>query len=224
MNKKRFLAAAVVAALSSGLIASGITPAFSKDNPTSTAAPAEETAADQAEEQDFIRVSEDALMTMRNVHSARLAIFDGSPDKAQTYADAAVARIAATAKDEEKYALDTKTPITDDSYVPFDASLTVAKTFVPNEANMKHIAKANEHLHKGQKKEAMEVLKLGEVDVAVSAELVPVKLAQKYIGEAAKLIGEGKYYEANLALKTVEDAVVADTFAIDAVPEAKAKS
>lgn len=42
--------------------------------------------------------------------------------------------------------------------------------------------------------------------------------------DATKMIGEGKYYEANLALKAAEDSVVIETYAIDAVPQRKGKS
>jgi hypothetical protein len=225
MNKKTMLAAAVVSVLSTGMIASGVAPIFAADTPSEgTGAPADEQAANETADKDFVKVSEDALMTMRNVRSARLAIFNGMPENAQTHVDAAVARVAATVRDAERFELDTKEPITDDRYVPFDASLTVMDNFVPSAANAKHIAKANEHLHKGEKKEALEVLKLGEIDVAVTASLVPLNLAKENIEEAAKLVDEGKYYEANLALKAVEDAVVVDTFAVDALPKAKAEA
>jgi len=220
MNRNQLLATAVVAALSTGLATSGMMPAFGADDTmTSAEAPA-------PAEKHLIEVSDDALMTMRDVRSARLAIFNGLPLEAQTYADAATVRIAATIKDAEKYAVDTKNPPADDTdtYVPFDASLTIADTFVPTEETMKQIEKANEHLHKGEKNEAIEALKLGEVDVAVSAGLVPVKLAKKEIDTAAKLIGERKYYEANLALKKVEDAVVIETFVTDAVAKKESKS
>jgi ABC-type amino acid transport substrate-binding protein len=224
MTKKQLLAAAIAATLSSGMIATGTTSVFAADNPpASTEAAAKDQATNKAEDKDFMKVSEDALMSMRNLHSARLAIFNGLPERAQTYVDAAVTRIGMTVKDADKYALDTKAPKADDSYVPFDASLTVMDTFEPTAENAKHIAKANEHLHKGEKKEALEALKSGEIDVAVTTSLVPVKFAKEHIDEAAKLVGEGKYYEANLALKAVDDAVVVETFAIDAVPKTKEK-
>ena len=224
MSKKQLLAAAIAAALSTGMVAAGMTPVLAADNPVKDATAAKEQAVTKTEGKDFIKVSEDALMTMRNVRGARLAIFNGMPDQAQTYADAAVARVAATMKDADKYAVTTKAPHRDDTYVPFNASLTVAGDIVPSEEEMKHIAKANEHLRKGEKKEAMEVLKLGEVDVAIGAELLPVKLAKQNIDQAAKLVGEGKYYEANLALKSIEDAIIVETFAIDAAPKADGKS
>jgi len=222
MNKKSIMAAAVAAALATGMVTSAMSPVFAADT---QAKAAEANGEQNASDQDLIKVSEDALTTMRNVHGARLAIFNGSPDKAQTYVDAAASRVAATMKDVDKYALDLKKPVKgDDEYVPFNASLAVAETMVPNEEKMKSIAKANEHLHKGETKKAIEVLKLGEIDVALTADLVPLKLAKAHIDDATKLIGEGKYYEANLALKAVEDAVVIERFAIDAVPQVKGKT
>ncbi len=238
MNKKQILAAAVVAALSTGMGVSGVGSVLAADAAPAASAPAAATAAqsaaaqpeagdnasEQATEKELIKVSEDAAITMHNVRGARLSIFNGQPGQALTYVDAAVARAAAAVADAEKYAVDANVPEKDDAYVPYDASLTVLDTFEPSKAKLQHIAKANEHLHRGEKQEAMEVLKLGEVDVAVTARLVPVKLAKKHIDAAAKLVGEGKYYEANLVLKSVEDATIIETFAIDAVPKAQVKS
>lgn len=232
MLKKQFLAITVATILSTGMLAAGVSPIFAAD----TSAKAAETQAKSTEpmakkhdveetaQKDFIKVSEDALMSMRNVHGARLAIFNGLPERAQTYVDAAVTRIGATVKDADKYALDIKAPKADDRYIPFDASLTVMDTYKPSLEREKHIAKANEHLHKGEKKEAMEVLKLGAIDIAANTSLVPAKFAKEHIEEAAKLLSEGKYYEANLALKAVDDAIVVETYAMDAIPKPKAKS
>lgn len=222
MIKQRVLAAAVVSVLSAGLIGSGMIPALAADKaPSGT--PATEQAPDKAAEADFVKVSDDALMTMRNLHSARLAIFNGLPDQARTYVDASALRAEKAVKDAEQFALDTKQPKQDDLYVPFDASLTLMDTFKPTPENTKHIAEANEHLHKGERKEAMEVLQLGEIDVAVTAGLIPVKYAKAHIDDAAKLIADHKYYEANLALKAVEDAAVIETFAMSELPKHKGK-
>lgn len=222
MSKKTILAAAVVAAISTGMIGSAMTQAFAADAQPKAE---QESAAKKAAEEDLIKVSEDAAMTMRNLRGARLAIFNGTPEKAQAYADAAATRAEAALKDVDKYALDVKKPVKEgDAYVPFNASLAVAEGFVPTGAKMQHIAKANEHLHKGEAKKAMEVLKLGEIDVSLSTELVPLKFAKSHVDDAAKLIGEGKYYEANLALKAVDDAVVIETFSVDALPKAKSGS
>ena len=224
MIKKQLLAIAMAATLSTGLIASGVTSVFAADNPPeSAAASTKDQAATKEANKEFVKVSEDALMSMRDLHSTRLAIFNGQPDKARTYVDAAVTRIAGAVEASDKYALDTKAPKADDSYVPFDASLTVVNAFEPTPEKTKQIAKANQHLHKGEKQKAIEALKLGEIDVAVTTSLVPVKFAKEHIDDAAKLVDQGKYYEANLALKAVDDAIVVETFAVDAVPKTKAK-
>jgi ABC-type amino acid transport substrate-binding protein len=225
MIKKQLLAAAIAATLSTAMIASGTTSVFAAEDPSASAeASAKDQATNDAAEEDFVKVSEDALVSMRDLSGARLAIFNGQPEGARTYVDAAVTRIGAAVQDADKFALDTKAPKADDSYVPFDANLTVLHAFEPTAEKAKHIAKANEHLHKGEKQDAMEALKLGEIDVAVTTSLVPVKFAKEHIDQAAKLVGEHKYYEANLALKAVEDAVVVETYAIDAVPKTKPKA
>lgn len=223
MNNKSLLAVAIAATVSTGLVATGGATVLA------ASAQAQEASAKTAEqrvskvaEKEIVKVSKDATMVMRNVRDARFAIFDGQPDEARKNVDAAVTEIANTVRDAQKFAIDTKTPARkDDIYVPYDAALTVADTFVPTAENMKHIAKANEHLHKGEKKEALETLKLGKVDVAFTAELMPVKFAQQQINDAAKLISDGKYYEANLALKAIGDAAFAETIAVDATPISK---
>jgi hypothetical protein len=224
MIKKQLLATAIATTLSAGMIGYGTTTVFAaEDVPATAEAPAKDQTTNEQTEKDFVKVSEDALMSMRDLHGARLAIFNGQPERARTFVDAAVARIGAAVQDAEKFALDTKAPKADDSYVPFDASLTVLNDFEPTAENEKHIAKANEHLHKGEQTDAIEALKLAEIDVAVTASMIPVKFAKEHIDQAAKLVGERKYYEANLALKAVDDEVVVQTFAIDAVPKVKAK-
>lgn len=229
MDKKHVLAAAVATVLCGGIAMSNANLLFAAENPTPTAAAPSGKAApsDQKEskaaQSDLIQVSDDAFTTMRNVGAARLAIFNGRPEQAQTFVDAAVARSEASIKDAQKYAMDTHESKPDDLYVPFDANLTVSETMSLNEQNKEHVAKANEHLRKGENKQALEDLKLGDVDTIVAAKLVPMKYAKEHIDQAAKLMGEGKYYEANLALKAVEDAVVVETFALDSTPAANSK-
>lgn len=227
MDKKHVLAAAAATVLCGGIAMSNANLLFAAENPTPAAAAPSDQEESKAAQADLIQVSDDAFSTMRNVGSARLAIFNGRPEQAQTFVDAAVTRSEASIKDAQKYALDARDSKSDsaseDLYVPFDANLTVSETFALSEQNKEHVAKANEHLRKGEKKEALEDLKLGDVDTIVAAKLVPMKYAKEHIDEAAKLMGEGKYYEANLALKAVEDAVVVETFTLDSAPTTDSK-
>jgi hypothetical protein len=222
MFKKKLTTAALLAVITTGLAATALTPVVAAELQHQAA---EKTTEQKKADQDLIKVSDDALLTMRNVGGARLAIFNGSPDKAQVYADAAVTRAAAALKDADKYALDIKASKKDgQQYLPFNAGLTVAETLQPTKEKLEHITKANMHLHKGETKQAMETLKVAGIDVALNTELLPIQSAKTHIDDAAKLIGEGKYYEANLALKAVEDSVITEVFNTDAIPQNKAKS
>ncbi|AGA92216.1 reverse gyrase [Thioflavicoccus mobilis 8321] len=236
MTMKPLLLATSISVLSAGLAGYSMTPAFAYTPPTppeggapasaSVKAPASaaEPAAEKKSAEDLIKVCDDALLTMRYVTSARLAIFNGLPEKARTFADAARARADAAVKDADAYVLDAKEPKAEDMYVPFDAGLVVAEDFTVTPEKMKHITKANKHLHKGETQAALDALKQGAVDVAVTTKLIPVKFAQVHVDDATKLLEEGKYYEANLALKAVEDAMVIESYKIGDVPQRKAKS
>ncbi len=195
MIKKQLLAGAIAVTLSTGMIASVTTSVFAaEDQPPTTEMSAKDKAANEVADKDFVKVSEDAQTSMHDLHGARLAIFNGQPEKVRTFVDAAVTRIGVAVKDADKYALDTKAPKSDDSYVPFDANLMVLKDFVPTAEKSEHIAKANGHLHKGEKQEAIKALKLAEIDVAVTARMIPVNFAKEHIDQAAKLVAEHKYF------------------------------
>jgi len=225
MIRKQLLAAAIAATLTTGMIVTVTSSAFAAEAQTAaTKTSSKGQATNKAAESDFVKVSKDTLTSMRDMHGARLAIFNGQPEQARTYVDAAVTRIGAAVKDADKYALDIKAPKANDRYVPFDANLTVLNDYEPTAKKAKSIAKANDHLHNGKKKEAMEALKLADIDVAVTTRMVPVQFAKDHIDQAAKLVAEHKYYEANMALKAVDGAVVVETYAIDGVPKTKAQA
>ena len=73
------------------------------------------------------------------------------------------------------------------------------------------IAKVNEHLKKGENKQAVEVLRDAGVYLNLTAVLLPLEPTTSDVEKAAKLIGEDKFYEANLALKAAEDGVIVDS-------------
>ena len=103
--------------------------------------------------------------------------------------------------------------------IPIDGDIAVADTYVGTDEKQKHIDKANEHLKAGRSSEALEELKLAEVDVVFSRVLLPLESTKKRVADAEKLVNDHKYYEANLCLKAAEDAIVVD--AIDLVGKPK---
>ena len=219
MNKKTILSTMIATILATGLAASYVSPAFAKNNSEHISATTQK---DKVAKEELVKVSDDAMISLRDIDNARLAIFDGDPEQAQTYVDAAKTRIDVARAEANKYALDIKAPKASDWYVPYNATFTVIDTLKPTSDKAKNIAKANKHLRKGEQKEAMETLKLSKIDVAISTRLVPVKFAQENIVKASNLVREGKYYQANLALKDVDDAVIIQTYGVDDVPKAKA--
>lgn len=84
--------------------------------------------------------------------------------------------------------------------------------------NSKAVSAANDQMAKGDAKGAAETLKASNIDVSVAAAMVPAKLSLTHLQDAAKLIKSGKYYEANLALKGVEDGVVIDQWGLAQLP------
>jgi hypothetical protein len=199
--------------------------------------PANQTTAGQtAANQDFGKLSRDGSMAIRDVRLARLAIFDGQPDKAKTYIDEAQTAINKAKTDDTiftKAEADLKAPAgvsqpgpanstpntTPIKWIPVDGSMTVGEDYVATPEKSAGIAKANAQLKTGNSKQAMETLKLADINVSYVLEVAPADKTASGINQAAQLIGAGKYYEANQALKSVEDGLRIDVTDVNAVPK-----
>ena len=105
------------------------------------------------------------------------------------------------------------------AWLPIDGQLTLGEDFVATPAKAAAVAEANKHLEKGQRKEAIEKLKLADVNVMFAMALAPLDRTIADVDMAATLMDEGKYYEANAAMKKAEDGVRYDSMAAIAVPE-----
>ncbi|MEE4014824.1 YfdX family protein [Roseibium sp. FZY0029] len=194
-------------------------PAAVEQSAATPAKDAVATATQSSEDNAILKTVDDAYKAVREVRAARIAIFNGQPDQATSFVTSAQKDFEAAQAAMDTYAIkDKKTPKEGDSYLPFDSSLSLAEGFVPTQDKQETLLKANEHLAKGESRKAAEILKLANVDVTVSAALVPAKTGLAHVSDAAKLIGEKKYYEANLALKAVEDSIVVENYSVDAVP------
>ena len=168
-----------------------------------------------------MKVSHDGYGAIRAIHVARLAIFNGDTKDATEMLATAQKDLDAATKDAGTFAADTKAAGHDKKghhkstgdktdLIPIDGEIAIADTFVPSADKTKHIEKANEHLKSGSSKEALEELRLGEVDVVFSRVMLPLETTKKRVADAEKLANEHKYYEANLALKAAEDGLIVD--------------
>jgi len=214
MNRKQILTTAIAALLTAGVVTAGVDTVLAADHGSSGAAKSESKGAAERTmlEQNRVKLSKDAMFSMRDVNEARFALFEGQLQAARTDVDAALTRINAAVEEAETYAIDLKSPEKDDWYVPFDTQITLLDAYKEQENGKKG---DNHNAAKTAGATQEEALELSEVDFAVSSGLIPVKFAQQQIAEAAKLIEAGDYYAANLALKAVGDAVIIQTVAID---------
>ncbi len=210
----------------------------------------------QKADTDVDRLSMDGIAAYRDVHLARLAIFDAKPDQARMFVSHAQAALDKAKTDETAFTkaeADLKPPagmgtaatmagnegaktgdagkdMTKDTgktaasgeavkWLPVDAQLVLADDFVVrNKDQQKSVDEANQHLKAGDRKGAMERLKLAGVDVDFTMAVVPLDKTTQEVNQAAQLIQDGKYYEANATLKSVEDGVRFDVVDTTAVP------
>lgn len=177
-----------------------------------------------ANEKILDKVSMESNTAMLQVRWARVALFDGEPDRAKDFlkeakqnlgaAEKAAPELTVTVKSQTK--VGDKTVTTDEAtqtmdYVPIDAGLVLAEDFVPTPDKEAKIKEANEHLKKGDSAKAVETLRAADIEVSASRVLMPLKTTMKHVDTALALLDEHKYYQANLALKAAEDGLITDT-------------
>lgn len=237
MNTHSKIAVFAISALMSASSLATVVPAFAGNaSPAvTTAAPAQPAAtqpsassvskdavakvSETAKDDAIIKTVDDAYKAMREIQAARLAIFNGSTDDASKLVDEAQVSMKAAQDQAKAYEIKTAKQANEgDAYIPFDTSLTLAEGFKPTTEKQAAIDKANEHLSKGHHKEAVEVLKAGNIDVVASAALIPANASLSHINDAVSLMKDKKFYEANLALKAVQDSVIVDSYGTDAIP------
>jgi len=196
----------------------GALPALAAST-TTTAASSSAVPAGRAQEKALIKTSNNAFDALRAVRGARLAIFNGDIKQATKMTETALTDMQKAKTEDAKLAVTVdKKASTADQYVPVDATIGLSDGFVPTPDKVAQIKKANAHMAKGETSEAAEVLQLANIDVVVSAALVPTQSSVTNLDHAATLMKDGKYYQANLALKAVEDGVVFHSYGLNALP------
>lgn len=202
---KRFFTAAVITA--------ALASAPSLASAQETAAPVLATAHQKAAE--AMNIAEQGFSALQDVRMARLAIFQGVPEHAVTLTDAAAKLLADDSTDWSKFTKTSKkATLLNDKYIVIDGTLSISDNFIATPEKQDAIKSANEKLAKGDKKGALETLRLADISVAENLYLLPLKQSQKIVAEAQKLLKEKKYYEANLALKAIDDSVIIDGSAL----------
>ena len=179
-----------------------------------------------------MKLSQEGFDTMRDIHAARLAIFNGKPKMATDMLSKASTDLGAALKDSVAYfargdsGFKPMTASTDVNHqaetrwIPIDGRMAIGEDFVVTPEKTTKIKKANEHLMKGDHAKAIEELKLGDIEVSFTRVMMPLDITVKHVNTAAQLAKDGKFYEANLALKAAEEGIVTDTIALVETPKA----
>ena len=183
------------------------------------------------------KISNEGAAAMRDVRFARVAIFDGQPEKGVTLLDSAKKNLTTAEKNSSELVVTVKsaqkagdkavpthkaTETTD--LVPIDAYLGLSEDFIPTPEKQTKINEANEHLKKGESGKAVEVLRAADIGVSITRVLMPLKATVTHVDKAIALINAHKYYEANLSLKAAEDGLIVDSVMLyEPAPPAKKK-
>ena len=194
-------------------------------------------------DKDVGKLSKDGAKGYRDLQLTRLAIFEANPAQAKDMIAKAQAAFAKAKTDDAQFTkaeADLKTQVdlanhkrtmqaaTPESkpgskeqvaWVPVDAQLTLGDDFVATPEKASAVTEANKNLAHGDQRGALEKLKLAHVDVNFTMAVLPLNKTISDIDQAATLIEQGKYYEANAVLKTAQDAVRFDVIDAVAVPQ-----
>ncbi|MCB8840793.1 YfdX family protein [Aurantimonas sp. VKM B-3413] len=110
------------------------------------------------------------------------------------------------------------------NWLPIDAQVNLAKGYTVTADNTQSVNKANQSLKQGDRKGALDTLKLAGIDVQYTMALAPVDKTWNQLQAAAKDLNANKFYEANLDLKAIEDSVVLDAVNVVGTPATKTSS
>jgi YfdX protein len=172
-----------------------------------------------ATQREMLRMSEEAGVAVRDAHAARLALFNNETALAKTEVDKAIASLAKSeATLNDKLIPDTTVAGAKPMYLPFDTNMALAETYTVTPEVRLVLDKATGLFQVGTPNEAIDVLREAGVEVKISTAMLPWETSRARLNEAAKLIGESKFHEANVALKAFEDGVVVRTFGIHEIP------
>ena len=185
-------------------------------------------------------VSNEGFQAERDITAARVAIFDGGIDQAKTLVKNAQAELSSVTSQKPNFysgnmqgqvpnrqadtqkATDGKQVAATD-LIPIDGQMMVADDMVLTPDKAAKVKEANEHLKNGETDKAMDALKQGAIDITYTQFLMPVDGTTVHVTAAENLLNQGKYYEANLALKAAQDLVQTDTVMLGDTPAQASK-
>lgn len=158
-------------------------------------------------------VSEEGFNAMRTIQYARLAIFSGNTELANKLNTEAAALLNDDSVEWSKFVKEAtgSKVIKGEQYIVINASIAIDENYVVTPEKQPIIDKANAKIKSGDEEGALEELRLAGIAVNETQYLMPLNFTKKAVADAGKLLKDGKYYEANLALLNAEQAVIVDS-------------
>jgi hypothetical protein len=205
---KMSVALAVCCALACPLLAGA---AEDTKPPLAVNAPAAANSASGQIGSDTRKFSQAGHSAMMNIGDARLAIFNGDTKTALKLMESAKTFLVQAEKD---------SPAKLQS-VPVDGQLALADDFMMTPEKKAHVDKANESFKKGDQATGLAELHQGAIDVNYTRWWLPMAPTETHLDKAISLANDSKYYEANLALKAIEDSVTVDSISLIDLPTNK---
>jgi hypothetical protein len=109
-------------------------------------------------------------------------------------------------------------------WLPVEASIMIDEDFSASPEKKAAVADANKSLGNGDRKGAINKLKLSGVNIDVEVLAVPLDDTIGKVQQAANMINDGKYYEASQLIKDVQDSVRSDVVDFDGTPINRAQN
>lgn len=212
MKLKTFARTSVLAAIMGTTILGAANTAFAATAGTSEAS--------YSVQDTMLKTSDEALAAITQIHKARLELFENKTDDAKATLEAARTDLmTAEATLGDKLMHDFTVSDSTDNYLPFDMSMSLTEGFTQTDENKLALEKAYGLMQTAKPDEAVQVLKLAAIDVNVQAALLPYEGTLTSLDDAIGNIEDGKFFDANIALKSIEDSILVRTFGIDAIPQ-----
>ena len=173
--------------------------------------------------QEMMKFSANGHAALDAIVAARVAMFEGHPKASidlMVKAEQAMAAAEREAPDFKMETAHTRAGGADQgaAYVPVDARMSMAEDYVRTPEKQAHIDNANKSMKSGDTQGAIRELKLAGIDVNYTLVLMPIASSENHLQMALTLADAGKYYESTVALKAIEDGLIADTESMVALP------
>lgn len=182
-----------------------------------------------------LRYSQAGQDAIDDVRFARLDLFDGNTGLAMKDMRAAQKSLTIAKAEAPSFATSTQVKVQGKvvgvdkdrftaDLVPVDGDLVLADHMLQPPRHESLLARARKYLSKGDKAGAIDTLRQSDVAVTYQRRWIPLADSAKRLDQAISLASQHKYYEANLALKEIEDHMLTDTVDVDLSAAAKSAS